>query len=401
MGFYKNLMLEQQRSGFSTDRYLDKVCRHCIADPALATFVAGSGLIEECGFCSRTEVLGTELGALFHFMAECLESEWDNPLNEVGWDHGFHEFVDIIDSSELLWLLDCPLGNEDLHEEFALAFDQQWCQVRPYRLEPTEMLLLSWKHFSNIIKRTKRYLLHLTPPEPRDDSDELLDPTQVLDAIGDAIIKADSRMLKKTNNARIVRARAHDASIELRTSKELGSPPPGIARHNRMSGAGISMFYGAETPGTARAEIWCDAGHAITTGNWTPSRDLVYLDLPAALPIPSIFDTTARTHRTSLCFLHAFSQDLARPIDPDDAPIEYIPTQFATEYVRDHLRTRDGRSIDAIRYRSAVDNPTGVCWVVFVGQDACIESDDAAAQRATSHEDLLMILDNESVRRQA
>ena len=397
MGFYKNLLLEQQNRGFSTDRYFDKVCQHCIGDPALATFVAGSGLIEECGFCRRTQVLGTELGALFHFMGKCLESEWDNPLNEVGWDHGFHDFVDIIDSNELLWLLDCPFSNEDLHEEFVFAFDQQWCQVHPYRLEHTEMLLLSWKHFSNIIMRTKRYLLHLAPPKPPDDSDELLNPIEVLDAIGDAILKSDSRMLKETNEVRIVRARAHDASTELRTAKELGSPPPGNARHNRMSGAGISMFYGAETPGTARAEIWCDAGHAITTGSWTLSRELVYLDLPAALPIPSIFDTTARTHRTSLCFLHSFSQDIAKPIDQKDTPIEYIPTQFATEYVRDHLRTRDGRSIDAIRYHSAVDKPTGICWVVFAGHDSCINSADTTVQRASSHKDLLMILDNSSV----
>ena len=263
-------MLEQQERGFSTDRYFDKVCQHCIDDPALTAFVAGSGLIEECGFCRRTQVLGTELGALFHFMAECLKADWDNPLNEVGWDHGFHDFVDIICSEELLWRLDFPLSNEDLHEEFTFAFDQQWCRVHPYRLEHTEMLLLSWKHFSDIVKKSKRYLLPLAPPEPRDDSDELLDPTEMLDAIGDAIMKSDSRMLKKADNVRIVRARAHEASIELGTAKELGSPPSESARHNRMSGAGISMFYGAETPETAKAETWRDADQTITIGNWTP-----------------------------------------------------------------------------------------------------------------------------------
>ena len=62
-------------------------------------------------------------------------------------------------------------------------------------------------------------------------------------------------------------------------------------------------------------------------------------------------------------------------------------------------RTRDGRSIDAIRYHSATDDPTGMCWVVFVGPDACIDSDDRAAQLAASHEDLHMILDSDSVRR--
>ena len=48
---------------------------------------------------------------------------------------------------------------------------------------------------------------------------------------------------------------------------------------------------------------------------------------------------TARIDRTWLRFLAAFADDLARPIDPSDAPIEYIPTQIMTEHIRDHRRT--------------------------------------------------------------
>ena len=62
-----------------------------------------------------------------NYMAECLGAEWDDPINEVGWDHGFDDFVKIIDSDDLLWELDGPLGNEDLHMEFLSAFDHQWC----------------------------------------------------------------------------------------------------------------------------------------------------------------------------------------------------------------------------------------------------------------------------------
>ena len=159
------------------------------------------------------------------------------------------------------------------------------------------------------------------------------------------------------------------------------------------------MFYGAETEHTAKAETPRGRGKAVTTGHWTPSRELVYLDLPAALPIPSIFDAGARSNRTSLCFLYQFAQDLARPINEDDAAIEYIPTQFVTEYIRDHLRTADGCKIDAIRYHSAIDEPNGVCWVVFADNDACVDRDGKAAKQAQGHEDLLMILDTNSVRR--
>ena len=393
-------MMEQHDSGFFTKRYFDKVCRHCIDDPALAVFVAGHGPIEQCGFCGRTEALGSELGTLFHYMTECLETEWDDPINEVGWDHGFHDFIPIIDSDELLvWELDSPLGNEDLHKEFLSAFEHDWCQANPYRLEPAEVLLHSWKHFSSIVKKRKRFLLDRMSPKPRDGSEELLGPAEVLDAIGDAIVQADSQVLRRTSDVRLVRARRHKRSKRARSAKKLGSPPFKHARHNRMSGAGISMFYGAETEYTAKAEIQGGKGKAVTTGTWTPSRELIYLDLPAALPIPSIFDTAARSKRTSLRFLYQLAQDLARPINEDAAAIEYIPTQFATEYIRDHLRTGDGHSIDAIRYHSASDEPNGVCWVVFVENDACVNCDSRAAKQARGREDLFMILDTNSVRR--
>ena len=390
-------MLEQRERGFVTDRYVDEVCGHCIDDPALAAFAAGHGPIKECGFCGRTESLGTRLGELFHFMAECLSTEWDDPINEVAWDHGFDDFVEIIDSEDLLWELDSPLANVDLHAEFVSAFEHQWCQINPYRLERAEVLFHSWKHFSNIVKTQQA--IPASPNASQDDSDELLDPTEVLGAIGDAIAEADSRMLRQSGDVRLCRARRHKPSEAARNAKQLGSAPPEGAQHNRMSKAGVSMFYGAETEDTARAEIRHGAGQAVTTGIWTPSRELVYLDLPAALPIPSLFDTASLSHRTSLRFLHAFAEDLARPIDADDALIDYIPTQFATEYMRGHLRTQDGRAIDAIRYRSAVDKPNGVCWVVFAGHDACVDSDSDAAVQANSQAELLMILDTDSVRR--
>ena len=392
-------MIEQHNRGFFTTRHSDEVCQHCMDDPPLAAFVAGHGPIEQCGFCGRTDVLGSELGELFHYMSECLRAEWDDPNNEVGWDHGFHDFIPIIDSNELLWELDRPLGNEELHKEFVSAFEHGWCQADPYRLEHAEMLLHSWHHFSSIVKNKKRFLLHRTPPKPRDHSEELLDPTEVLDAIGDAIVQADSQMLKRTGEVQLVRARRHKRSKRPRTAKKLGSPPSEHARHNRMSGAGISMFYGAETEHTAKAETPPGKGKAVTTGHWTPSRELVYVDLPAALPIPSIFDTAARSKRTSLRFLYQFAQDLARPINEDDAAIEYIPTQVVTEYIRDHLRAGDGRSIDAIRYHSAIDEPNGVCWVVFVDNDACVNSNSKAAKQARGREELFMILDTSSVRR--
>ena len=187
-----------------------------------------------------------------------------------------------------------------------------------------------------------------------------------------------------------MRARAHDANEILNTAKELGSPPPACAEYNRMSGVGISMFYGAESEDTALAEIRSNSNQAVTVGSWTPTREIVYLDLLAARPIPSIFDMNERINRTWLRFLAGFADDLARPINVKDRGLEYIPTQIVTEYIRDHLKTEDGRYIDAIRYGSATEEG-GVCWVVFAGPDDC--GDEGGGSEP------LLVLDPNSVRR--
>ena len=287
--------------------------------------------------------------------------------------------------------MDHPLKNEALQREFVDAFDHLWCQRDPYRLDHSEMLFLSWSRFSNLTKTDKRYFWHRAAVPAGRDDDELLSPAEVPDAISRAITRTNHQMLNQSTDLRIVRARAHCPSKRLRTAKQLGSPPSEVAENNRMSGAGISMFYAAESETTATAEIRPDPKKAVTVGSWTPSRELVYLDLPAAQPIPSIFDQIARGDRPWLRFLAEFATDLARPVDPRSAPIEYVPTQIMTEYIRDYLRTRNDRQVDAIRYQSAADRPDGVCWVVFAKQDDCGDS-------ATSS-DRLLILDPASVKR--
>lgn len=388
MGFAKRLLEEQDEGGFRTNRHFDRVCRHCISDPALAVFVSRNGPIRQCDFCGRTETQGMQIGSLFRYMACCLSAEWDDPNNELAWV-GFVQGPRIIDSHKLLQDLDRPLKNEALQDEFVDAFDHLWCQRDPFRLDHSEMLFLSWSRFSELTRTDKRYFWYRATV-PTGSNDEFLSPAEVPDAIGQAITRTNWRMLKQTADLRLVRARTHCPSKPLRTARDLGSPPSTAAVNNRMSGAGISMFYAAESEATATAEIRPNPKQAVTVGSWTPSRELVYLDLLAAQPIPSLFDMTARGDRPWLRFLAEFADDLARTVVPRSAPIEYVPTQIITEYVRDHLRTPDNHQVDAIRYRSAIDSPQGVCWVVFARQDDCGDATDGS--------DRLLILDLDSVK---
>ena len=385
----KRLLEEEQAYSFHTRRRREPVCGQCIDDLALAAFVAGDSTIGRCGFCGSTDVSTIELGSLFQYMAECLGAEWDDPINMVGWDHGYDPFVEIIDSDDLLYRADNPLGNEDLRSEFVAAFEHHWCRQDPYRLDHSEALFHSWMDFRRLTERRRRFLVTRSMPSSNPDHDELIAPEEMLDAIGASILRAEARMLPCATDIGIVRARTHKPSRILGDATALGPAPPRSARGNRMSGPGISMFYGAESEKTAIAEISPRKKQAVTFGTWTPIREFVYLDLLATHPIPSIFDMSERYERTWLRFLAEFADDLARPIDGDNVSVEYVATQIVTEYVRDHLRTTDGRPVEGIRYPSAVDKPNGVCWVVFFGHDECVNS--------SGDEPSLLVLDADSV----
>ena len=139
------------------------------------------------------------VGDLFHYMAGCLTAEWDDPINEVGWDKGFDSFERILDSDDLLGAVDDPLKNEDLYWEFVSAFQRQWCQRSQYRLEHSEMLLHSWARFAEVTMTRKRFLMHRGRSATA-SNDELLDPSEVLDALGNAIGQAEWRMVGRTSD---------------------------------------------------------------------------------------------------------------------------------------------------------------------------------------------------------
>ena len=391
MGWTKKVWEEQAQYGFSTDRHFDYVCQDCIDDQALKLFVSRCGRIDKCGFCGQTETSGLNLGALFTYMASCLHTEWEDANGAVAWEHGFVPGPAVMDSADLLDCLDRPLKNEDLHWEFANAFQHPWCERNPYRLEHSEMLFLSWSRFCQMTKTDRRYFWYRASAKTDKDGDELLDPAQVPDEIGRAIVRVGRRMIIPNLDVPLFRARAHYRPRKFYTAKELGSPPSEAAKNNRMSGAGISMFYAAASEETAIAEIRPSPGKAVTVGTWRPTRELVVLDLLAAQPIPSIFDQTAQGDRKWLRFLAEFADSLAQSIDPDDAPVEYVPTQIMTEYIRDHLHSPDGQQVDAIRYPSAAGTSDGVCWVVFAKPEDCGDSSDNTGQ--------LLILNPTSLKR--
>ncbi len=152
---------------------------------------------------------------------------------------------------------------------------------------------------------------------------------------------------------------------------ELGTAPIRNAMYaNRMSPAGIPMFYAADLKETAIKEVWNGKiGVKLSIGQFRTKQSCRLLDLCSLPPVPTIFKEDATLDQIdALSFLRQFKNDISQPVAKSKTEhIDYIPTQIMTEYFRHIYRTPDNHSLMGIRYPSAHTGKP--CYVMFWGHE--------------------------------
>jgi len=137
------------------------------------------------------------------------------------------------------------------------------------------------------------------------------------------------------------------------TIEELGAPPPRDAGHGRANPAGIPYLYLGSTPETALAEIRPHTGEKACVAKFMIPRGLTLLDLrnPRRLVSPFVLDDEDQIGllRSDIDFLERLGEDLTRPIMPQGALIDYVPSQYLCEFIK-----KCGYA--GVIYRSSVSN---------------------------------------------
>jgi hypothetical protein len=336
------------------------VCGACFTDEGIKGFIEENATDHECSFCGATseEPIAASIREVAEFIEEGIRREYGNP-DECGmsWDSEDQRYHpgNTYDTTDLVSdLVDLPNDHDgELFDAICYNFDNGlWCDIDQYRLSDHDQLRYSWDHFCRVIKHERRFFFS-SHHKYRDD-DEIFSPGNVLDIIFEY---AETIALIRTlpRGTRLYRVRKLEGGS--RTALDLGPPPPQKAfQQNRMSPAGISMFYASEGAETALRET-VDQPGIYTVGEFTTERDATIIDFSQLPRIPSLFepihDTMEYDPRKLLIFLHTLGEEFSKPIERDNrVHIEYVPTQVVTEYLRG-IKTREDVSIDGIRYSSA------------------------------------------------
>jgi HEPN/RES N-terminal domain 1/RES domain len=378
----KDMMIEaQERGWWPLGGY---VCAKCADEEFLAGYVGEHVVSGRCDFCGRSEStpIAADADEVMQLIGEGLYREWTHPVQVMGRVDG--EWVGLTyDFNDVLWEVGVDDPTTPFWEEVKSHFeDEEWCSADPYGLEPHEILSYGWERFADHVKHHTRYVFLLESPDKDEYNREEIHPGLMLERLGE-VIRATNIIVRVPSGARYVRMRAHGARVTLETARDLGPPPRVRAiRANRMSPAGIPMFYGAGDADTAIAEM----GHADqpvgTHGEFVTLQELRLVDLSRAPQVPSLFDPLNASHRADFLFIRSFASAISQPIEADEREhIDYVPTQVVTDYVRRILRDDDGSPIDGILYRSS-RRPGGECCVLFVESDQIVELSQNAAGNA-------------------
>ncbi len=375
MGLMKRLMEEEDARGWRS--FGGYVCAECVGEDFLAGYVAENATANQCDFCDRAadQAIAVDSDDVMDLIGSGLYREWTHPVQVMGRADG--EWVGTTyDAWEVLETVGIGTGSV-FGEKVADAFlDDLWCEADPYALQPHEVLSYGWERFAEHVKYRTRYVFLLEEEEEEFPDRDEIHPGLMLQRL-EEVVRATGILRPVPKGTRFFRARDHEVGEKPGTASELGTPPPENAtKPNRMSPAGIPMFYGSSDRDTAVAELGHSQKAMATVAEFETLRELRVMDLNHIPPVPSLFDEMNASERPAFLFLRNFAAAISQPIAGDGREhIDYVPTQVVTDYFRRIFKDDGGGRLDGLLFRSS-RHEGGQCCVLFVENQQCVNAAD-------------------------
>jgi hypothetical protein len=334
MGQAKKDWMRQEDQGYSDVNGL--VCLNCINDPALRKLHKTNSGPGRCDFCSNEDSNVASAIAMQKQIMRCLHLDYqdiqlsDAPYEsrEGGYQIRFEPAEEII-RNQLAQVV-----SEEFTEAIAAAVGfTEWCERDWAILSEPLRLSFGWRRFCHTVKHRLRFSFAWDPGEEEPGHPDHVKPSLVLEQLGDFV---DSLRLVKTLpiGTTIYRTRI-DRKKTYTEFQDLGAPPHDLAKSNRMSPAGIPMFYGSDLLETAIDETW-DRNRAAkaSIGVFKTIRVIRVIDFACLPEQPSYWDPEKRKAHHQISFLKNFASELSLPIDRGSlVDLHYTPTQIVSEYL--------------------------------------------------------------------
>lgn len=315
-------------------------CVECFHDEEIRTMIEkankGTG---DCDFCGQKNVLiypvneSTELSDLISDVINVYEEADDGkPLFSVMiQDWGI--FKDLASTRDLIAAF-CSIINED---------DEDMCdkKVRLPQKDMEQYGVLSghtWQEFSDEIKYTNRFISKLFKHDRF---------TQFLTFC----IKTYDKGTK------FYRARVCNNQTGYGT-KDMFSPPIELRKPGRVNPEGMGVLYLTSDEETALHEVRASKFDLVTIGEFELKKKIRVVDISRFSNIsPAIYTGGMGSLAVNRKIFADIAKEIAKPLRRNDSSLEYLPTQFITEFIR-------SQAYEGVAYNSAMGTG-GINLAVF------------------------------------
>lgn len=132
-------------------------------------------------------------------------------------------------------------------------------------------------------------------------------------------------------------------------TKDMYAPPKGLRRPGRINPEEIGILYLSSDKGTILYETRANVYDYITIGTFKAKRALRLVDLSGFRDIsPFLYDDDMlEKFAINRLVFHEMSQEIAKPIRRNDSTLEYLPTQFISEFIKNE-------GYDGVAYKSTI-----------------------------------------------
>ncbi len=347
---------------------MSKCCVRCFSDKFLKQLIRREGDLDTCDFCESKRVFCIDCGTLTQLFEPVLKGYEPTEYGK----HFHKEFgPEAIDISETLPTLldeDWQVFSDRLtHKEKCRLLDEirnlSWNQKDRLLEVPSDEFWTGkgnsffhvdeddlWHEFCQYIKHERRFIpdpkrfITTTPQEWLEDVPSFCRLT----------LAGRHKLFRARNEVAGPRKPLHPA--------QMGAPPPEKTKAQRANPSGIPMLYLASDFYTALVEIKrkpdAAPGNEVSVATMVIQKDIHILDLTNIPYLKSAFeygDNLQQEIRYRAIF-RCLSKALSEPVDPEIADIEYVPTQYLAEAIKD-------AGFDGIKYHSS--KGTGWNLVLF------------------------------------
>lgn len=116
---------------------------------------------------------------------------------------------------------------------------------------------------------------------------------------------------------------------------EIGAPPLGKRKSGRVNPEGIGVLYLTSDEKTALNEVRASAFDFVSVGMFRLIKDIHVVNISGLNDIsPVLYSSALESLAANIKIFGDIAKEIAKPLRRNDSPLEYLPTQYITEFIK-------------------------------------------------------------------